>query len=772
MPALHPYLPQDRLRALARGETLPNRTTGAALFADISGFTPLTEKLTRELGPRRGIEALTHQINAVYEHLIAEVERYGGSVLGFAGDAITCWFDDMTEDGGPRTGQNVSSVPHPRSSVLAVTSAFAMQAAMKEFPTLGLKIAVTTGPAQRLALGNPEDQYWDTLMGHTISRLATAEHLANRGDIVVDEPTYQALADHAQVGEWRTEEDERFAVLAAFNSTISPVPFLTPDPLPPDTLCPWINPAVFAREQAGQGVFLTELRPATPLFLRFSGIDFETEPAAEQLDTFLRQVQAVLQRYEATLIQLTIGDKGSYLYAAFGAPVAHEDDSRRAVKAALELRQVAQTLPFLEPVQIGLTRGTMRTGAYGGPTRRTYGVLGDEVNLAARLMTLAAPGQILVSERVQKATAHTFTFETLPPVRVKGKTDLLPIFAVLRAHAPHALRLQEPTYALPMVGRTTELQTIAEKLDQTLQGRGQFIEILAEAGMGKSRLVAEAIRLAREKGFVGYGGAAQADGIQTPYLAWKAVWTAFFAVDVTASLPTQIQALEDELHTRAPERLETLPLLGPLLNLDLPDNAFTLALEPKYRQSALRALLEDCLRTAAQETPVLIVLEDLHWLDALSLTLLEELARALRDSRVCFVLATRPLPQAQTPPYYALPNFTQLELTELTPAEATQALHAKLAQLYPARDEQLPAAWVARLHVRAQGNPFYLEELLNYLHARGLDPFDPATLDKVELPDSVHTLILSRIDQLTEAEKTTLRVASSIGRLFRAAWLT
>ncbi|NUM47432.1 MAG: AAA family ATPase, partial [Anaerolineales bacterium] len=752
--SLPPYLPQDRLRALARGEPLPDRTGGSALFADISGFTPLTEKLTQTLGPRRGIEDLTRQINAVYERLIAEVERYGGSVIGFAGDAITCWFDDMTEDGGPRTGQNVSSVPRPRSSVLAVSTAFALQTAMRQFPDLGLKVAVTTGTARRFAVGNPEDQYWDTLAGHTISRLATAEHLANRGDIVVDEPTYQTIADHAQVGEWRTEADERFAVLATFTSVISPVPSLPPDTISPDLLCPWINPAVFAREQAGQGVFLTELRPATTLFLRFIGIDFEAEQAGSQLDAFLHRVQAVLQRYEGTLIQLTIGDKGSYLYAAFGAPVAHEDDSRRAVKAAVDLRNAAQEMSFLTPVQIGLTRGTMRTGAYGGPTRRTYGVLGDEVNLAARLMTLAAPGQILVSERVQKATAHTFTFETLPPVRVKGKTDLLPIFAVLRTHVPHALRLQEPTYALPMVGRTTELQTIAGALDQTLQGHGQVIGIFAEAGMGKSRLAAEAIRLAREKGFIGYGGAAQADGVQTPYLAWRPVWVAFFELNSTAPQPEQIQALEDALRTRVPERLEALPLLGPLLNLDLPENAFTLALEPKYRQSALRALLEDCLRAAAREAPLLIVLEDLHWLDALSLTILDELALALRDSRVCFVLAYRPQPLAQvTPRFQTLPNFTQLELTELTPAEATQALHAKLTQLYPARDGQLPAAWVARLHARAQGNPFYLEELLNYLHARGLDPFNPADLDKVELPDSLHTLILSRIDQLTEAEK-------------------
>ena len=164
---LHTYLPQDRQRALGRGETLPDRATGAALFADISGFTPLTEALTQQLGPRRGIEELTHQINAVYDALIAEIEMVGGTVIGFAGDAITCWLDGDT-------------------GLRAVTAALALQAAMSAFPRLGLKVAVTTGPVRRFVVGDPDVQLLDALAGATVARLATAEHLATRGDVVID----------------------------------------------------------------------------------------------------------------------------------------------------------------------------------------------------------------------------------------------------------------------------------------------------------------------------------------------------------------------------------------------------------------------------------------------------------------------------------------------------------------------------------------------------------------------------------------------------------
>ena len=216
-------------------------------------------------------------------------------------------------------------------------------------------------------------------------------------------------------------------------------------------------------------------------------------------------------------------------------------------------------------------------------------------------------------------------------------------------------------------------------------------------------------------------------------------------------------------------------MLGSLLNLDIPENDFTKTLEPKDRKSVLHALLEDCLKAAAKDEPLLIVIEDLHWIDSLSQNLLEEFARSLTGSPICFVLAYRPpasASQLMMPQLEVLPNFTRIELSELNPAECEQAIRAKLAQLYPARTGAVPTQLVDKLMARAQGNPFYLEELLNFLRDRGLDPRDPADLDKIELPDSLHTLILSRVDQLSEREKTTLRVASIVGRLFRADWLT
>jgi len=187
--------------------------------------------------------------------------------------------------------------------------------------------------------------------------------------------------------------------------------------------------------------------------------------------------------------------------------------------------------------------------------------------------------------------------------------------------------------------------------------------------LGKSRLVAEAIRLARTQGLEGYGGACQSDGTQTSYLVWKPIWWAFFDLDPEAPLRRQVHNLESEIEYLAPDRLGALPLLGELLGLSLQENDFTQALEPKHRRTALEALLLDCLRARAREAGkgLLFVLEDLHWIDSASHDLLERVARAIPELPVLVILAYRPpeIARVQEPRVEMLPHFTRLPLSAL-----------------------------------------------------------------------------------------------------------
>lgn len=763
MHRLGSYLPQDRLRALANGTSLPDRSNGSAIFADISGFTTLTEKLTQTLGPRKGVEELSRILNKVYGALIDQVEKYGGSIISFAGDSVIGWFEETEGLSAP---------------LRAVTCAQAMQSAMKEFEGLSLKVSSTTGTARRFVVGDPNIQFLDAIAGQTVARLSTGERLANKGEIIFDEATRSVLEGNITSDEERSNEapSETYSVFKSLGVTAEtrPLSSLNEDAIAIEKLRPWLLPTVYEREATGLITFLTELRPAVPVFVKFSGIDYDDDPGAgEKLNAFVAHAQRIVTKYDGALLQLVIGDKGSYVYAVFGAPIAHEDDAPRAVYAALDLKETPQKLDFIQSIQIGVSLGTLRVGAYGSSTRRTYAALGDDVNLAARLMTTAKPGEILITGRVQIDIGDTFTLEPREPIPMKGKGEPQPVFAVTDISRRRATRLPEPNYRLPMIGRQEELNRVDQKLGLALQGSGQMIGITAEAGMGKSRLVAEVIRLARKRSFVGYGGACMSSGTSTSYLVWKPIWQAFFDLDPEMPQRKQIRLLEGEIEDRVPDRVDALPLLGSVLDLALPDNDFTQALDPKDRKSTLEIVLEEILTSSSKEAPLLFVLEDLHWIDPLSQDLLKTLARVSENLPVCFVLAYRPPDQVryQTPQVESLPYFTKIELKNLTAHDAGQLIRAKLAQLFPERTGSLPKALAEELTAKSEGNPFFIEELLNFLHDRGLNPYDERALESLELPASLQTLILSRIDQLTESQKVTLKVASVIGRVFPFSWL-
>lgn len=777
MDALRAYLPEDRVHALAHGRNLPDRLDGAALFADISGFTPLTEALHDTLGARVGSEVLSDTLNRIYSALIIQIHAYRGSVLGFAGDAITCWFDATNGPAVPRAAACALAMQR----VMADSVHLSLPAGRRV--TLALKVALACGPVRRFVVGDPAIQTLDLLGGAPLVRVAAAEHQASAGEVILDEASVTALGAAAQLDAWRLDREHgaRFAPLRGLSTVLPPDPWpdLSTAALPAERLRPWLLPAVYTRETAGYGAFLTELRPAVALFVRFTGIDYDADPDAQaRLDTLIRVVQGVLARFDGALLQVIIGDKGSYLCCAFGAPLAYEDDAQRAVLAALALhREVAQAIS-LHPLQVGISQGIMRCGAYGAPMRRTYGILGDDVNLAARLMGLAAPGETLISGSVQAAISAHVTLEPRPPIQLKGKAEPLPVFAVGGLRHERPVRIAEPSYALPIVGRAAELATVESLFDAVLAGQSRLLGITAEAGLGKSRLVAEVIRLAYQHRMSGYGGACQAMGTRSPYLVWQPIWRALFDLDPQAPPRRQIRALEGLIDEWAPDCCEAIPLLGPLLGLSIPDTPFTAALEARDRQSALHALLRNALAGAAREAQdtgggLLLVLEDGHWIDAASAMLLADLVRAVLNLPVLIVLAYRPLDAglAGVPPIAALPGLIEIHLASLERAAVEQLVRAKLLQLFPARGAAVPETLVTALIERTQGNPFYLEEVLNYLHDQDIDPREAANLDQLELPASLHRLILSRLDQLSAHQQVLLRTSSVIGRRFLVAWL-
>ncbi|HYF65345.1 MAG TPA: tetratricopeptide repeat protein, partial [Herpetosiphonaceae bacterium] len=359
------------------------------------------------------------------------------------------------------------------------------------------------------------------------------------------------------------------------------------------------------------------------------------------------------------------------------------------------------------------------------------------------------------------------------------RSEPLPVAELAGLLPQQAIRLQEPDYSLPLVGREAELGLAERIMGRAVRRQGQIIGLTGEAGLGKSRLVAEIIHLAEAAGLTSYGGACQSHATQTSYLVWQPIWRAFFALEAEWPADVQRRVLEMQLSLINPRLVVRGPLLGRVFHQAWPDNDVTRAMDGQLRKTLCEQLLVDCLRSRSATTPLMIILEDCHWIDPLSRDLLKALGRAIADLPVLLVVVFRPPEHGRQAPFSMgdLPYYTEVRLADFTAGEAERLIDNKLAQLdgLPA---SLPPALTDQLIARAQGNPFYLEELLNYIHDRqrlvagtpdsGDQPID---LDELELPASLHNLILSRIDQLAERQQLTLKVASIIGRMFNATWL-
>ena len=434
------YIPMDRRQALFNETDLETRTDGVVLFADISDFTPMTAMLSREYGRPRGAEEITRLINQIFAALIEEVHAFGGSVISFGGDAITCWFDDQ------EIGDTPTRPLFQDARLRAMVCGLYMQTALLQFEYIAantrmevkpsIKVVIVSGPAQRFLVGDPDIQYLEALVGRPLENLERAEQLVNRGEVLADYETFEHHLDRFTVSEYRTDAEtgRSYAVLENLKELVPPSPWreIPQRALKHEVCRPWVHPTVYRHVLSNTRQFLSELRPAAALFLRFQGIDYENDPeAGSLLDKYIRWVQRVVQAEDGAILQLTFGDKGSYLYITFGAPVLHDDDAARAIRAGPQLLQKPPGFEKIRSEQIGISYGQMRAGSYGGDARRTYGVLGNQANLAARLMQAAAPGVILCDQACREAAADAFAFDTLPEIQVKGRDEPIPVFRPL-----------------------------------------------------------------------------------------------------------------------------------------------------------------------------------------------------------------------------------------------------------------------------------------------------------------------------------------------------
>lgn len=765
------YLPRVVARPLVETPntdliTIP--LEGTVMFADIDGFTQLAERFS-EVVSQEGAEELTELVDRFLEILITTTARYGGDLQKFAGDAGLLFF---------------SGEAHAlRAAAAALDVQQAMAAQLGEVETsLGrfpLQVAIGLGGGRMvgLGLGTAEGREW-LISGEPLRAMGRAQSAAPPGGLVLDAVTLAGCGDAVI---WEAAAAADLALVTALRER--PAPLALPPLLEPpeglergqqlawllarlDALSPFLAPGVLERLTAALGLersrLWSEHRQVTILMLSMaSQVDLARyldnpvglRQAAGEANAFFVQARDAIQRYDGIVNKIGLGPQGPYLMALFGAPRAHEDDSLRAVLAALELQSASEV-----PLRLGINTGFVFAGDVGTGERREYTVMGDEVNLAYRLMSVCQPGEVWLGPNTARhaAVQRRVTGEWAAPRSFKGKREPIAPFV---AHGVRQLFAGATVAELPLVGREAEYQPLTAALERVQAGQSQVILLHGVAGSGKSRLVQEVAALAAQQGLAVWMGTAPSYGAHLPYAAWEGPLLSLLGLEAVpyAGRAEQLQA---ELARHGLELWAAL--IAPLIGLNVSPSPEVTALSPALLTQQRRLVLRELWERAARVAPRLLILENAQWMADPSLELLDALVEPLPGAPLLVLVTYRDDPPAAGR-WDHLPQRLDLALEPLS----SKAMTALVRQIsggvaLPPEAER----WIVK---RGGGIPLFAIEAVRTLVTSGVlveqnGQWQLTTpLEDLPLPGTTYDLLQSRIDQLDPPGRHLLRAAAVVG---------
>lgn len=748
--ALSSYVPRLLSRRLAAFGpiTAPEAhlANAAVLLSDIQGFTSLVASFTA--AGRTGLEQLTWVLNRYFADLVEEVYAHGGDVLCIAGDAFLCYWPAATPDD---LGE---------SALRAAQAGMAIQARLHgrdagrghRFAT---RIGLSAGEFALAFVGGIGDRWELILDGPALHEAADAERACVAGEVVLS-PAAWALVAHRCNG--RSVERAGVALVTVRDGL---APLALPSHQAPRVsealLRPFVPPSVLDRD-VSEVAWLTEQRSVTVLMADLPPLGDGMAASLERTHASVRAFQQVVDRFEGT-VRVDVDDKGVMVLAVFGLPPrAHENDALRAIHAARALSEALDALGVR--CGIGIATGRAFCGAFGSDLRREYMLRGGVINLAARLMH-AADATVVCDQSTMVSVRGRIEFEALAPLALKGHAQPVP------AYRPLGRSERNKRATSKMIGRLRERAALDAEVRALLDGGdGGLVILEAEAGLGKSRLMAVLSAGAEVLGVRVLTATADAIESNTAYYAWRPVFAAVFGLDAALDAAAARERVIEKM-TALPEVARLLPLLNAVVAIQMPDNELTREMIGEVRAENTRQLLAKILLHEVTTMPTLIEVEDAHWLDSNSLALLLEVAHSVRP--LLTVIATRPpaepVPQ-ETRRLERAAGSNTLRLEGLAQEEMATLMRQFLGV------SELPPALFKLVHERVAGHPFFCEELLQTMVETGaIRVIDGACrlgdLSLLDLPSSVEGVILSRLDRLSPEQQLCLKVAAVIGRAFR-----
>ena len=815
------HLPASLVRQVRRqpkpGQADGEFVEGTLLFADISGFTAMSERLS-QIG-REGAEEVTAVVNSYFDAMLDILRAHNGQLIRFGGDALLGLFTERptSADGFEDPFTELGSNANNNSATLAIQAALKMQAAMIHFAEtktsqgtfpLRMSVGVKRGRFFAAQLGSIENMEY-ALFGPDVNATAAVESAASAGQVLIDQQTYDAVGADVVLRAIPLPNDPRYLMVEYIDQ-----PLDRSDTPPQDTLYPLAHDLASLRRHI---TWLATFTPYLPTGLLprlasdpqapslkgehrlvanlFANVDGLGDAVAllgagqeslivAALNRYYVRMSEAIRPFGGVMNKVDLYDHGDKVLVTFGAPIAHEDDAERAVRAALAMQEALAELNESLPGELGLSDWSLSqrigisysyvfAGYVGASWRHEYTVMGDEVNLAARLMSAANKGCVLVNDNVRRQTEAVAELQPEGAVQLKGKSQPVPIFSVAGLRAmPEQTRGIQGLNA-PLVGREAERTILQDTLDQLFSGYGRIISLIGEAGQGKSRLAYDVrqedvrwlhVRCLSFTETVSYRPfrelVRQLAGIQPE-------------VDEQLAFQTLFQTLYQNLP--AEEATDSLPYLANFLKLPL-DKALTQKiryLDGEALQQHTYIAIRTLIMAQARIRPLVIWFDNIHWMDNASLDLLTFLLPLVDQLPLLLLLLFRPdrekgcwqLREALNASHSQ--RYTEIRVEGLSRAGAREMLHSLLPI------EEWPAGAERLILDRAEGNPLYLEEVIRSLMNDGLLAQTEngrwqfsQTVAAITVPETLEGVLLARLDRLEELSRWTAQVASVVGRSF------
>ena len=736
----------------------------AILFLDISGFTSLNEKLA-QLGAA-GPELVSNHINSYFASLIKAVSEHGGDVLKFAGDALICLWGSKTE----------INTPLEVLTLRAIQCGFDIQTRLDKYDSnegfsLTLHIGIGSGELYSLWVGSNDS--WEYLVsGEPLAQLRTAVDNSKTGEVVVSKQSWELVKNYCE-GEPRDNDfwvkKINKPVPITRTKVIKGWPRLDAEVALRCFIPKAVQVSIDSRQLSGWG---NELRISTVLFVKLN-TPIQTEDKKIYLATInqvLGCMQQIIFKYEGMVRQFLADDKGTVLIAAFGLPpYSHDDDQVRGIRTAIEIHQGLEGLGM--DSSIGVTTGQVYCGSVGCPSRQEYAMVGDIVNLSARLMVAAYKLKIkvLCDQPTYEASNSIIPFTIEEPIMVKGKANAIPIFQpIAKQQKQNKLigkrRTIENTQVFGNEPIKIQINEHLQRINDHFRKAKGTMLLEAHQGMGKSILIQYVMQIARTLNIKVCHGAGDIIQQNTPYYPWRTIITdilAFTSIDESFEIEEIPSALFIERIRESLDKIwwDSIPLFNDILPIHVEENELTKSLTQKQRETNLNHLMKNIIRNSSHKSSFLITIDDIHWLDSLSLQLLTSIAN---DIPLVALFCTKRLLSNESQLLQQLsraPLFIQMEINPLSLHDSEKYLRS----LFKLSDSiELPEEIIHFVR-KAKGNPLYIREMCIGLLDSSCIAIDDSTctisgdLNYVDLP-GLSSIITTKLDSLSSSQQLVLKV--------------